>query len=748
MVNRFGGTKYMRLTALLATSASAVALSTSAAAQQAKATEDGEAEAGGGTNTIVVTARLREETLRDIPASVTALDSETIERGGVKNIEDVARLTPGLSFVSLSPNFSLPVIRGLSTNVGESNVGFFIDGVYQGSRSGMDRPLADVERIEVIKGPQVALYGRNAFGGAINVITRAPSDTLAFNGSLTLGEGDRFEGSAFLSGPLVDGSLYARIGVSHSQRDGFYTNELTGDDLDHRKSTFYSGSLLWEPTPTLTFDLRGNLEDTANGDSPGYFILNNDPELFRGRSQIYLGEVPSMDSGFAVTPGGVDRESMLWSLTGKWEFAEGYEFSSITSLSELETVANIDNDYSAAPLSYQTQAIEQDWFSQELRTAYSGADFDWLAGLYYSKEEQTDDNLQLVVNPAIENLLPGSLRSSRLVNVEESEVMAVFGSVAWRFAPGWTIDLAGRYFREEKNLKPFQENPYTGVVLDPNPDLALTDEFFTPSVALSWEAADNIKLYASVAKGVKSGGFNALANVTADERFYDAESSWNYELGIKTSWADDRLLVNGALFRIDWKDQIVRSLGSLGATLNANAGKTTSQGFEIEVLANPVSNLDLALGYTFNDSSFDEYTFPALGLAFGLDPVLDGNTLQYASRHMFTGSAQYQGRLAGDWDWFLRGDLAYRSKQYGSTTNLFWVPGQTHANLAAGLENGNWTFEFWVRNLLEEDAPSVSIQQRNLGSVVLPPAGQGVFRVLSFAPEPRNAGVTVRYKFR
>ncbi|MGJ8563559.1 MAG: TonB-dependent receptor [Alphaproteobacteria bacterium] len=739
---------YARLSTVLAASTCLFALALPAYAQTNTSAESAASLSGEtAIDEVVVTARMRKETIQDIPASVTALNSVAIERGGVRNIEDVARLTPGLSFVSLSPNFSLPVIRGLTTNVGESNVGFFIDGVYQGSRAGMDRSLADVERIEVIKGPQVALYGRNAFGGAINVITRAPTDTFSLKASATVGEGGRKEGSAFISGPIAKDSLYGRIGVAHAERDGFFTNELTGEKLDSRKATSYAGALLWEASPDVSFDLRVSHEDAENGDNPGYFILNNKPEIYNGRSQIYLGEVPAQTDGFSVTPGNVDRNSTLVSLTGRWDVADDYQLSSITSYSTLETVTDIDNDYSSAELTRMTQLIDQDWFSQEFRLAHSGDKIDWLAGLYYSNQDQLDDNLQLVVNPAIENALPGSLRSVHLKNQETSEVMAVFGSVTWRLAQDWSLDLAGRYFKEDKDISPFQENPYTGVVLDPNPELTLSDEFFTPSATLSWDASDNVKLYSSIAKGVKSGGFNALANVTADERYYDAESSWNYELGAKTSWLNNRLHINGALFTIDWKDQIVRALGTMGATLNANAGKTTSKGYEIEVVGRPNSNLDFTFGYTYNDSSFDEYTFPSLALSFGLDPVLDGKTLQYASKHMVTTSMQYQDTLSGDWDWFIRGDAAYRTKQYGSTTNLFWVGDQLNANLTGGFENSKWAVEFWVRNLLEEDAPTVSIQQRNIGSAVLPPAGQGVFRVLSYAPEPRNAGVTLRYTY-
>jgi len=715
------------------------------AALAQSAPQDGEQAAALGD--VLVTARRREETLQEIPASVTALSSETIERGGVRNIEDVARLTPGLTFVSLGSNFALPVIRGLSTNVGESNVGFFIDGVYQGSRSGMDRQLSDVERIEVIKGPQVALYGRNAFGGAINVITRAPSNDPSFRASTTVGQYDRLEGSAVASGPLVRDRLFGRLGVSYAERGGFYTNDLTGEDLDDRSAATLSGALLWQASNTVSFDLRASWEDTSTGDNPGYFSLNDNPVLFAGRSQILLGEVPTQTKGFAVTPGGFDRESSLVSLTGRWDISPTLQASSITAYSQLESQQRTDNDYGPASLGFQTQDTDLSVFSQEFRLDYAGVNIDALLGLYYSDQEQASVDLDLVTSSALEAALPASLRSTLLRNTETSEVMAVFGSVTWRFAPAWSVDVAGRFFREEKNLDPFQSNPYTNVVLTPNPALSLTEEHFTPSLALSWEVTENARFYGSVARGVKTGGFNALANVTAAERYYDAETSWNYELGLKTSLMDRRLYVNAALFQIQWEDQIVRALGSLGATLNANAGQTTSQGFELEVLARPTQGLNLTAGYTYTDATFDDYYYPSLQASFGLDPVLDGKTLQYVSKHMITASAQYQASLINDWDWFVRGDLNHRSRQYGTTTNLFWVGAQTKVNVAFGFENPRWAIEFWARNLLDDETPGMSIQQRNRRSAALPPAGQGVFQTLAFAPEPRNAGVTLRFRY-
>lgn len=697
---------------------------------------------------IIVTARRRSEALQEVPAAVSALSEHVIERAGVRDISDVAALTPGLTFTALQgSNMALPVIRGLSTNVGESNVGFFIDGVYQGSRSGMDRVLADVERIEVIKGPQVALYGRNAFGGAINVITRAPDNTPSARAALTLGEGGRFEAQGSVSGPLVRDRLYGRIGVSHAERDGFYTNELTGDDLDSRRTTLVSGALLFEATPDLTFDLRAAVEETRNGDSPGYFLLNNNPVLFNGRSQIYLGEVPAKRDGFAVTPGRFERDSSIFSLTTRWNISDRYTFSAITSYNTLETLYEADNDFQAESISFQTQRIDLEEFSQEFRIDYSGDDFDWLAGVYYSNQETNTFDQDLVTNPAIEAALPASQRSTLIDNDETATIYALFGSATWRFAPSWSATFAARWFREERSVDPYQTNPYTGIPLSPNPPLYLDNEFFIPSFTLEWDYRPNLRFYGSIAQGVKSGGFNTLANVTADERIYDAEQSWNYELGVKSELFGGRVLANASVFLVEWEDQIVRALGTLGATLNANAGRTQSSGFEVDVRARATQHLSVGFSYAYTDAHFKEYIFQALQTSFGLDPDQAGNSLQFVSRHVATANFDYQAPLAGNWEWFARGDLSYRSRQYGITTNQFWTGDVTRANLTVGVENGPWTVEVWGRNLLDDDTPTMSLAQRNRASLVLPPAGQGVFRTLAYAPEPRNFGVTLRYRY-
>lgn len=696
---------------------------------------------------VVVTARLKEESLQKAPAAISVLGAEEVERAGVRNIDDIATLTPGLTYVSLQgSNYALPVMRGLSTNVGESNVGLFLDGIYQGSRSGMDRMLTDVERIEVIKGPQAALYGRNTFGGAINIISKQPTNIPEGSLSLAYGSRNMAEAIATFSAPVADDRVYIRFGLAQRQRDGFYTNELTGEDLDHRKDQSLNSFVRWHATDNLIIDLRTLFERANHGDNPGYFTLNNSEPLFKGRSQIFIGQVPSQTSGFAVTPGGFERDTDLFSLKADWQVNDDLMFTSMTTYSELASDYLADIDYSPTSISYQTQHTDVDEFSQEFRLAGQEGSLNWLGGFFYLRSNQriTDQDL---ADERYEALLPASLKSTLIDNREKHENIALFGSVGWDFTDAWTLNLAGRVFREKRSIAPFQSNPYTGVVLNPNPPLARSETFFTPSLGLSRAIDDQWMGYASISRGVKSGGFNAMANVTAEERTFDSEKSINYELGVKYNSPNNTVTFNTALFYIDWEDQIVRALGVNNATLNANAGKTTSRGAEFDVRVLPFPGLTLGASYAYTDARFDEYVFEALSLSFGLESDLAGNELQYVSKHTATLSFDYQKPISAQTSFYTRGDWGYRSRQYGSTTNLFWVGDRSLVNMALGFKIRNYDLEFWGRNLLNDKTPTVSISSRDRGSLILPPAGQGAFKTLAFAPELRSYGVRLRVKF-
>lgn len=705
---------------------------------------------------IIVTARKRAEPLQDVPIAVTVLTAEEIEDAAIRNAEDIARLTPGLTWTALFGTSGAPVIRGVSTNIGEANVGFFLDGVYQSSRAVMDTLLDGIERIEVAKGPQSALYGRNTFGGAINFITKPAPEAFEANVEATLGSDGRQEARAALGGPVSGKALAVRAGFAYTSFDGYFTNELTGDELDDRESILGSISLESRPSDDVKLVFRAGYETTDNGDYPLRFVPNNTGFFAPlNGNQVFRGELPSFDSGFAVTPGYFERDNLNLSFSVDASLG-AHTFTSITGYNDLSIDNLNDNDFSAAVISQNRQQIDQSEWSQEFRLAsdYEGR-VNWIAGLYYYELESdlVDDNRFL--SPGIDALFAppmGPLRalglgSVLLTNAETTENYAGFGSINIELTERVRLGLAARYSYEEKTLDTFNINPYSSLVLA---DLTLDDSWdsFTPEATLDFHLNRDAMLYARVAQATKSGGFNGLANVTDAERRYDQETSWNYELGVKSTWLDRRLTLNGALFYIDWKDQIVRALGASNAILNTNAGKTTSQGIEIELLARPIDNLDIRAGYAYTDAKYDEYIFGSL-VNLGLDPDLSGVPLQNVSKNTANASLQFTAPVAAAFGWVTRLDVSYRSKQNAVQTGDAYVGESTRVDLRTGLESERWEAVLWGRNLTDDDAAASAtfIGNRAAGVAVLGGAGIQFFNALVTAAEPRSYGVTLRYRF-
>lgn len=721
---------------------------------------------------IVVTTRKREESLQTVPVAVTAFSAEDIESARITSVEDIALLTPGFTFAPLfGGGASTPVIRGQSTTIGEPNVGFFIDGVYQSSRSIMDSLLGDsIERVEVAKGPQSALYGRNTFAGAINFISKEPSNEFEGTLELTGGKSGHFDGRGNFSGPIIEDKLFFRVGGRFFRRDGYFTNELTGEDLDDRQTLVISGALTATPTPSFKATLRVGFEDTNDGDDPLRFIPNNaapanpTPAPLPPALQLFVGEVPNAQTGFAVTPGFNDRENLASSLSMDWGVGGDYTLTSITGFNDLNFESAIDNDYEARSIRFLSQRIAQEEYSQEIRITSPGADrFRWmLGGYYYHLKVDTSTN-DLFVGSAASLAVAlfgsplGGLLPLGIINDtnETTENFAVFGQLQYDVTDRLGLTFDGRWSTEDKTAFAIDTHPITKVPA--TFDDSATFDAFTPRFTIDFEASDNIFLYASAARAVKSGGFNvvtAAGAILPDERTYDQERSWNYEVGAKTTLLDGRAHFNIAGFYTDWNDQIVRALGATFAVLNANAGATTAKGVEVEFDANLAEGLDFRGGFAFTDSEYDRYTFGALA-GLGVNPVLDGTRLQFVSKYTANGTLQYRRPLFGDYDWVARADVFYQSDQSIVQTADAIVGDATTVNLRTGVENDRYSLTVWVENLTEEDSAVTGAFITNQGSrfdtaasLLAPPVlGFTAFNALVTSRDPRIWGVTARLKF-
>ncbi len=731
------------------------------------------AESSSESGEILVTARKREETLQSVPIAITAFTEATIEAAGIDSVEEIAQLTPGFTFTPLfGGGAATPVIRGQSTTIGEPNVGFFLDGVYQSTRSLMDAVLGDdIARVEIVKGPQSALYGRNTFGGAVNIISRPPGNDMSLRATAEIGEYGSFGLKASANFPLIDDKLFARFGVNYRKSDGYFTNNLNGQNLDTRRSAILSGTIEARPSDALTIRLRVAHDNTDDGDDAIVFADNNARPFnltgapFPAANQIFIGELKSPTT-FAVTPGHNDRDLTASSLAIDLDLG-GVTLTSITGYNDLHIDAAVDLDYSAVRARYTKTINDTSEVSQELRLTSNGdSRFSWLAGAYYFKlrsKTHLEDFWDADALPFASNLaLPGGLRRQLLGGLindltETTENYAVFGQIGYKITDQIRLTAEGRWNTETKTVNSTDASQLTRLVTGTYVNSRKFQKFL-PRVTLDFQATDDLLIYASAAQAQKAGGFNVVTvsgGILPSERTYDPETAWSYELGAKTSWMNGRLTLNVAGYYIDWSDQIVRALGATFATLNVNAGQTTVKGVEIEMRARPVQGLDLSAGVAYTDSAYDRYTFGTLAL-IGMNPVLDGKRLQYVSKWQANASAQYVMPLSDSVNWFSRVDISHQSDQSAVQTTDATLGAATNVNARTGVDFGKVSLRLFVNNLTKEDASPAAAFTPSAAQHLAwvrgalgqgPLVGLAAFGGAVSARAPRTWGATVGFKF-
>ncbi len=702
---------------------------------------------------VIVTARKRAESLQDIPMAITAFTAADIQNAGIRNVQDVASLTAGFNMAPLlGGDAATPVIRGLSTTIGEPNVGFFIDGVYTGSRLTMNRRLGHfVERIEVAKGPQSALYGRNAFGGAVNYVTRRAGDEFDGEVEATIGSDGKQEFRATVGGPIGDSGLGYRVGLLSDEFDGYFKNELTGGDLDSRDTKGALGTLSWSgDSLNIDFNLMYSEED--HGDLANRQVEDNDFfGSFRGlppANQMYVGNLPTFDDGFAVTPGGLEREQTFSSLKFDWDFGAA-TLTSITGYNDFSHLRTIDDDYSAREIHTVITDNDVTELSQEFRlTGNTQSSLQWMVGVYYY-DLSDDIDVTSKYDDSIPPIHP-LLASTYTVTDQTTEDMAIFGSLDWFITEELTLGVSGRYGEESKDVDVLNTDTNSGAVGTFSADDDWTS--FQPKVSLDWQFSDNHMAYASYALAEKSGGFNVVTTtgqILPEERFYDPETSDNYEIGLKSTFADGRVQTTLAAYYIKWEDQIVRAIGETGAVLNINAGESTSKGIEFEMQALLSEHWDLGLGISYNDAQYDDYFFAILG-EIGIDPQLKGTTLQYTPEWTGNMSLSYTLPVFGNWEWVTRLDADYIDDQTAVQSGHAIIEGVTKINLRTSLRNDHWLLTLWSYNLTDEEYTASAAFISDPSTV--PDAfflGEGfsVFNPLVTVGEPLSYGATIQYSF-
>jgi iron complex outermembrane receptor protein len=686
----------MRAKFLTATIASLMA-STAAVAQS------GTAGSAIDTTEIVVTADRRSASIQDVPISITALSGDTLAAAGIRSTEQLSDLTPGL-LVQRSVVGKIS-IRGVGnenyTISGDPGVAVHMDGVYIARAAAGLFDLFDIDRVEVLRGPQGTLYGRNATGGVINILPNTPDDELAARVGAEYGNFNHIRVDGMVNAPLGQG-FALRVAAMGNWRDGFTVNTNPGaaargfDRLDSKDVFAVRGQLAYDADGPFTARLSvEHMNDQSN--LPAYKYLNRPnalpdadfggfgPDDFRTVNQGFEANIPGTNRTV-----GEDDDFFLTRQTGI-ALHLGYDFGSV-ALSSItgwrKTKFNWFNDGDGSDVFFVNyiQQDDNEQVSQELTLSSQGdSALQWLIGGFYFKE--TGSSFIALPFPFGANLpfyitIDGTART---------EAVAGFGELRWQATDRLRLTFGARYNHETRDAAyTYVTNFGSPVVAEPD----LSDSFnaFTPRFVIDYSASEEVNLYASVTRGFKSGGFNLLAVQPG----FAPEDVWAYEAGIKTQAFDRKLTVNGNIFYYDYKNMQVGQIVNLQSVLT-NAAKSRIYGAELEVSARPVAGLELGMTAAYLNARYQNFctgdpTQPTAPISPGCDaanPVdLTGNTLPRSPEFTATGTISYTFDLGNSGNLNLRSDARYQSQMFFTQFNRPLISQDGFATVNAAI---TWT---------------------------------------------------------
>ncbi len=733
---------------------------------------------------ITVTAQKREQSLQDVPLSVTAIGGDDIFEGGITSFLDVAMQTPNFTMTQFNIGEPQYFIRGIGTTLDSAGadpaVATFIDEVYVGRAGGSSMDLYDLDRVEVLRGPQGTLFGKNVVGGAISIHTTKPSDEFISKIGLTVGNYDAIAVRGLISGSISD-TVNGSFSFSKRERGGYVENVVDGTDYHDEDNISFRGQLAFAPSDATEIRLIADWsDDDQNGNCRNVNNLSlNDP---LGLAVVYPPVIDASTGGDirkCASSLGAHQKREIGGLTARidWDLTN----STLTSITAYrETDYSWSEDLAAMPLGdtpfnlIDAAVEESDQISQELRLTSSGdGSVDWLVGAFFMEENvERAENFVGSFGPPI--AAQGfALLDGDIIYAQENKTTstALYGQVDWHISDSFSWSIGGRYAKDDKEITQELINledpafdsallsallgfPVNMVILgipangpgelltfigtgDPSvlnvPYAASASDNwseFVPSTSFSWRFADNNLVYFTASKGYKSGAY--VAQRTTPETAVvplEPEFATNFEIGLKTQFADNRVRLNASVFTIDYTDlQVFRLVGSLLVGASADA---TSSGLELDMTALLNDNWVVKASYGYLDAKYDKF------ISGGDD--FKGNTLPRSADSSFSINSNYTFNLNGGstidfglnythkGDYFIEVSNSPASKEDGF--NLL------NASLGWASADGSWEAVAWGKNITDEEFRTHSIISNIAGTVDL-------------WNMPATYGLTVNYSFK
>ncbi|HCF3158791.1 TPA: TonB-dependent receptor [Pseudomonas aeruginosa] len=728
---------------------------------------------------VTVTARRREEDSQKVPTPITVLGGETLEAQRISRVQDLQQVLPSVNVAYIHARQSSVAVRGIGNNPAsdglEGSAGIYLDNVYLGRPGMAVFDLLDIEQLELLRGPQGTLFGKNTTAGVLNISTRAPTFTAERTVEVSGGQDGYFQGRGTVSGPLGE-TLAGRLSAYRTRDDGYIKNIHDDNYLNGGERQGARGQLLFEPNED--FSLRWIADYNEEDSSNGSMVVYGAAERFWQRAAL-VGASPLRDpQRRKVNINGRQHVSVHQggsSLEANWNLAGGYRLTSISAYRYWHFTPANDEQLNVSAINDTGVEVHDRQFSQEIRLASpTGGAFDYVVGAYAFRQNLGNKTFTSYGPLADLYLLGANLGAlndtySKANGKIETDSFALFAQGTWHLTErlDFTAGLRGTY--EEKNAKVERFAPLGGAALGGvgaavrNGQLGAYDSGdlsqynFAPSalLSLSYQFSDDLLGYASLSHGEKSGGVNlavgSAPSAGADSLLVGPERANDAELGLKSTLFDRRLLLNANLF---WTGihgyQATTLYQAPGSTqlvqVLANAGSVRSRGLEFEATALPLRGLTLNFNGSYNDVtylSFKDAPCPAEvstrpGAPSSCD--LTGQRVVGASKWIANLNGEYQWRLDDRFQPYVSASYAYRSAAEGTLDNsdLSKIDGYALVNLAAGLRSdlgdGQLDTSVWLKNAFDKDyylSAFASINGSYTASV-----GQ-----------PRTLGVSLRYDF-
>ncbi len=667
---------------------------------------------------VIVTATRRAESVQDIPLTVNVLSAEALEERGVSNFADISALAPNVIWSDAGGGTSQNriTVRGIFSNATsqgfDPGVGIYIDDVYVGNQFGFNAAMLDIERIEILKGPQGTLFGRNTSAGAIAIHTRAPSlDEGFLDTNLKLGNLNLLEARVTGNVPLTDAAAL-KMSALYRDRDGYQKNVVTGE-RDINDEHFIGGRAQLFIKPNADFDLLLTGEYSKNDDHQDiYSCVNPTAGPFVGIC-AFNPTRESVENDLAADNHSVnEREMWNVSLRTDWRMSGGYDLTTITAYRDLTVHVDQDQDYVPLDLIRSGYDVPKDHqFSEEVRLATPADErLRGVFGVYYFSEDR-QTIIPQIFTPlfiALQGLPPPPANIVALTDSTlDTTNWAVFGQGQFDLTSQLTVEAGVRYSDDKKEFDYEQVGaPSFGIATVAPTHADASFDAITYTASLNWALTDDIRTYVRYATGYKSGGFQAAVTDTSPAPFnplvpFGEETSDQWEVGVKSAWVDQRLRANIAAFRINYEDiqqQILIPLPFPPGGFNrivGNFGTAESEGAELEVSFATLVGLTLEANAGYQDARYTE-------------GPLAGRRIQYSPRTTASVSATYERSLWAGASGMVSANASYRDEialntNPPSSPNFLASPEMTVVNARLGVEfaDERWGIYLWGDNLTD-----------------------------------------------